>query len=114
MAGFKSSSKKTVPAAAPVQAATEEKVKPHAYMIGAVKNGEEWQEALLTGFFFDAVTPKGEKLPEGLVQLRTKTREEIVIPAGAILKITLGKSLAEMGIKAVVNNDGDISIEPLM
>ena len=112
MAGFK---KQSAPAAAKPVASTSdvaEKVKPQAYMIGAVKDGDQWNEALLTGFFFDAVTPKGDKLPEGLVQLRTKTLEEITIPKGAILKITLGKALAEMGIKAVVNNDGDISIEP--
>lgn len=88
-----------------------EKVKPCSYMKCAAKdeNGK-WEEVLVTGLFLDAGIPS-EKLPEGTLQLRGKTLNEFTIPAGAIVKITLHKAFAEMGIKAVVNNDGEISIE---
>ena len=89
----------------------EEKVKPCSYMKCAAKGDDgKWEEVLVTGLFIDAGIPS-EKLPDGTVQLRGKTLNEFTIPAGAIVKVTLHKAFAEMGIKAVVNNDGEISIE---
>jgi hypothetical protein len=102
------------PASQPAQSNNEasEKKKPDAFIIGSVKEGDQWTKGeIVCGLFLNTVTPR-EKIPEGLVKLGGTILNEATLPKGARLEIVLSKSLAAMGIKAVVNEDGDISVEP--
>ena len=116
MSSFKKQSEKPVAAKKQaekqaVRSDSEPSNKPVAYVKCAAKDESgKWEEAIVTGLFIDAGIPN-DKLPEGTLQLRGKTLNEFTIPAGAIVKVTLHKAFAALGIKAVVNNDGEVSIE---
>lgn len=103
--------KKPAPEAKAADSSSEKK-KPEAFIIGSVKEGDQWTKGeIVCGLFLNAVTPR-EKIPEGMVKLAGTILNEATLPKGARLEIVLSKSLLAMGIKAVVNEDGDISVEP--
>lgn len=108
-------SKSSKPAAAQKSAPQgneEGKEYPCAYVFGAVKNGEEWEEEKIMGMFLEIKGPT-EKTPEGAIRIKGKLKEELTIPAGAILKIKLNGSFEKLGLKAIVNEDGDVSFESI-
>ena len=103
---------KKKPAPESKAAESADKKKPDAFIIGSVKEGDQWTKGeIVCGLFLNAVTPR-EKIPEGMVKLAGSVLNEATLPKGARLEIVLSKSLLAMGIKAVVNEDGDISVEP--
>jgi hypothetical protein len=107
-----SKSSKPAAAAAKAQPQDDGKEYPCAYVFGAVKNGEEWEEEKIMGMFLEIKAPT-EKTPEGAIRIKGKLKEELTIPAGAILKIKLNGSFEKLGLKAIVNEDGDVSFESI-
>lgn len=108
-------SKSNKPAAAQKSAPQQNddgKEYPCAHLFGAVKDGEEWKEEKITGMFMYIGAPT-EKSPEGVIRISGKIKEELTLPAGATLKIKLNGSFEKLGLKAIVNEDGDVGFEQI-